>query len=175
MEITPGQPQTPLQQAQGPPEPVQIEPTTTWQASEFVHHEKQASWFIGVAAAGVVLVVLLAVFIDVVSAVVIALMFTAFILFAKRPPRVLNYGIGASGILIENKQYLFSELKSFSVRQEVGFVSAQLIPVKRFLPAISVYFSNEDAEKIVNILAEHLPHEDRQPDVVDRFFERLRF
>ena len=149
--------------------------SVSWQASEFIHHEKEMNWFLGVGAVGLLLVLGLAFFVDLISAVAVFMMAAAFLSYAGRKPRTLAYELSSDGLTIDRKNYPFSDFRSFSLREEGGFASVQLIPVKRFMPAIAIYFSHDDGPRILEVLTNHLPHEDRQPDIVDRLFERLRF
>jgi hypothetical protein len=43
------------------------------------------------------------------------------------------------------------------------------------MPAVSMYFAEEDGEKIVDILGARLPMEELHLDAIDRLMRRLRF
>lgn len=108
-------------------------------------------------------------------AILIVVMAVALAVLAFRRPRVIRYSLTDGGILIGNKTYLYSDFRAFGILQEGAFFTMVLIPVKRFGPAINVYFAQEQGEQIVDIVGEHLPMEDVHPDVIDTVMRRLRF
>jgi hypothetical protein len=49
------------------------------------------------------------------------------------------------------------------------------MPLKRFMPPLSLYMDPADEEKIVDVLADYLPVEQREQDPIDKLMRRLRF
>ena len=152
-----------------------IEPIT-WQASEYVHHEKQFTWFMALLAITAVLVAL-AVFLvqSWTFAILVCVMAAATIVYARRPPRVLNYTLSGDGLHIDQRLYSFHDFRSFAVVQDGPLYSIMLIPVQRFMPAVIVYFPTENGEAIVDAFGEVLPMEQRELDALDRLVRKLRF
>ena len=109
------------------------------------------------------------------SVVVVGLMAVSLLVFANRKPRIMNYSINDDGISIGGKHYAYDFFRSFSVIKEGGVDSIVIDPMQRFLPPITMYFAPEDASHIVEVLSRHIPHEDKTPDIVDRFARRIRF
>ncbi len=148
----------------------------TWNASEFIAHTKGLSWF---AALGIGLFVFTALiyFIsrDIFASVMIAVAGITFGVFAARPPRVLEYSVDARGINIGQKSYTYSDFKSFAVVEDGPLPAVMLLPLKRFLPPITVFYEPKQEDAILNVIADYLPHEEKQPDVVDRLMSRIRF
>jgi hypothetical protein len=167
-----GQNQVPGQFPMAVPEEQEV----VWSASEFVAHNKGVGWYatLGLAAVALAAVVYL-ITRDTVSVVII--IFVALILgiAAVRKPRVLNYQLNGGGLMIGQKFYPYSEFKSFSVMREGAFSSIMFIPLKRFMPPISIYYDPEDEERIVEALAEYLPMENRTHDAVDSLIRHIRF
>ncbi len=150
--------------------------SVNWSASEFVDHEKDSSWFTGLAAAAAaVTTIIYLITRDLITVVVIALAAVLFGITAGRKPRTLQYQIDSSGVSIGDRFYPYSSLKTFSVLEEGAFNSIQLTPLKRFMPPISLYFPPEQEENIINLLGSYLPHEDRRHDPIDRLMRRVRF
>lgn len=151
-------------------------PTVTWSASEFIDHQKNAGWFFGLAGAtilaGAILYFLTK---DIVTVVVVAIAAVLFGITAGRKPRTLNYQLDHRGVQIAEKSYPYVLFKSFSVLEEGAFSSIQLMPLKRFMPPITLYYPPETEDQIINTLGNYLPHEDRQHDAVDRLMKRIRF
>jgi hypothetical protein len=50
-----------------------------------------------------------------------------------------------------------------------------LLPMQRFMPAISIYYAPEDEEKIFAMLSERLPLEVHTKDMLERFMGRIHF
>jgi hypothetical protein len=53
--------------------------------------------------------------------------------------------------------------------------SIELDSLQRFRPGLSVFFSPQDGDTIIDTLSNYLPIEEHQPDIVDRFIRYLRF
>ncbi len=147
----------------------------SWEASEYVHHEKNPLWFI---AFGVVFAFFMAgiylLLEDIVSIIVITLMAITVVIFANRKPRTLSYTLDDHGITIDNNSYTYASFKSFSIMQTGAIESIFLEPLERFMPPISIYFGEKDADRILSILGKYLPNRVREPDLVDRLVHRLR-
>jgi hypothetical protein len=147
-----------------------------WTASEFIARHKGAGWYIALVL--IIIVVGLLVWLlsqDVVTVGAVVFAIVLFGVSAVRKPRVLTYRMGGKGLAIGDKFYPYAEFKSFSVIQEDAFSSISILPLKRFMPPISVYYEPQDEDAIVTILAAHLPMDNRQPDVVDQLMRKLRF
>ena len=150
--------------------------SVAWSASEFIAHHKSASWYIGLAVAA--LIVAAVIFLlthDKISTGVIVLAAVVLGIFGARKPRVLNYKLDGAGLNIGQKFYDYNLFKSFAVIEEGAFSSIILMPMKRFMPSLSLYYAPDDENKIVDILAERLPFENRKQDAVDSFMRRIRF
>lgn len=148
----------------------------TWTASEFIAHHKDVSWYLGLAV-GTALLALLIFLVTKDRTSVIVVVVAAFIFgaFAARQPRTLPYRIDAHGLTIGQKFYPYADLKSFSIREEGALGSIMLLPLKRFMPALTIYYPPEQEDVIITTLGSFLPHEERPPDPVDRLMHRLRF
>lgn len=151
-------------------------PEVAWTASEFVAHNKGMEWFGMLALVTVVLVGLVYLLTkDITSVIIIVLVAIIFGIAAVRKPRVLTYTINSNGLTIGQKYYAYAEFKSFSVMQEGAFSSITFLPLKRFMPPISIYYEPKDEDRIIEVLAQFLPMENRQHDIMDRFVNRIRF
>jgi len=95
--------------------------------------------------------------------------------YGARKPRVLEYRLDESGLVVSGKSYAYNLFKSFALVEEGAFTSIVLMPLKRFMPAVSIYFEPKDEKKITTILAERLPIETHKLDVLDSFMRRIRY
>ena len=160
--------------------PEQAEPVDhidlSWEASEYIHHSKSPMWFAGYIG---IMLVLLAVAYFLTQAwtfvVLVVVMAIAIGVFATRPPRTLHYSLTDSGIQIEDSGYHYGDFRAFGIINDGALYSIMLIPVKRFMPAVNIYFAEEDGEKIVDILGARLPMEELHLDAIDQLMRRLRF
>jgi hypothetical protein len=158
-----------------PPHAPSSQEPVNWQAKEYIHHEKNAGWFVLFT---LVVLVLLAVAILLMKswtfAILVAVMAAAVVVYSRRPPRVLGYTLSAKGLYVGDKLYDFSEFKSFGVIRDGAEYSVMLIPTKRFMPGVTVYFPQEAGERIVDMLGARLPMEELHLDVVDKLVRKLR-
>lgn len=150
--------------------------TVAWTAQEYIHPDKSPLWFIVF-----VVVVLGLVALDIFllqswtfSALVIVAAI-AVIIYTRRPPRMLSYGLsGSHGFNVGDRLYHFEEFKAFGIIRDGEHNSIMLLPRRRFAPGVSVYFPDEAGEKIVDILGQRLPMEDLKLDLVDQLIRKLR-
>lgn len=148
----------------------------TWTASEFIHHNKAASWYLGLGVATVLLAALIFLITrDVVSTAVIIVAGLLLGVYAARPPRQLEYRIDQRGVFIGHKHYGYDDFKSFTVVPEGAFSSIVFMPLKRFALALTIYYAPEDEEHIMAVLAGRLPFEEPRRDAVDSLMRRIRF
>lgn len=178
---SPAEPAADTEAATATPDAASTHPTelmnaVTWDASEFVHREKDMMWFVGVGAAGVVLA-LLAIFLlhSITFAVLIAVMVGAVVFLAVRPPRVLHYQVTSQGVQINDTHYQFHDFRAFGIVQEDALYYITLLPVKRFAPAIDLYFPQEHGEQIVDLIGSRVPMQTVKPDIIDHLTRYLRF
>lgn len=155
-------------------EPAALMAPVNWEAQEYIHQEKGTVWFI---IFGVVLAVMIGVAIwqqawtFVLLLIVIA---TTIIVFAKRPPRVISYSLTDKGLSVDDTLHPFKNFKSFGVVRDGEEYSIMLIPTKRFQPGVTVYFPEASGEAIVDMLGARLPMRELHLDVVDRFVRKIR-
>jgi hypothetical protein len=156
--------------------PTGPEGAITWTASEFIAHHKTGGWYalLGLGAlVGAAVIWLLTK--DLMSAAVIIVAALAFGVFAARQPRELTYRLDEYGLTIDQKHYLYREFRSFSVMVEGAIPSIVFMPLKRFAPMTTIYYDPSDEAKIVDLLADRLPHEERKQDPIERLMWRIRF
>jgi len=147
-----------------------------WEALEFIEHEKPKNWYfsLGVGGAGLAIIIYLLTR-DAVSVFVVIVVAIIFGMAASRKPRQMEYMLDSSGIHIGPKHYPYEDFKTFSVVNEEGVPAVWLLPLKRFMPIIPIYYDPKDGDRIVRALSGVLPLENREPDVVDKLMHRLHF
>jgi hypothetical protein len=95
--------------------------------------------------------------------------------FSMHKPQQITYELSNSGLKAGEKAYPLRLFKSFAIIREAELVSVNLIPTKRFMPPLSIYFDPADEQKIVNLLGSHMPLEPGGLDTIERLARRLRF
>lgn len=166
------QPQPSVQPQVAPPsDPAAI----SWTASEFIAHAKSSGWYLVVLIATGLLAVGAFFLIDIFSATIILIIGILFCVVAARKPRELPYVVSSQGIQVDNKMYNYAEFKSFSIVQEQGIESIWFMPLKRLNPGLSIYFSPDEGQKIVDAISNYLPVEQRELDLFDSLMHRIGF
>ena len=165
---------SPVDGAGGAPQNLATMDPVRWQATEYVHRERDMVWYI---VFGLVTIGLIGVALFIINsrsfAVLIPVMAVALFVYTRRPPRVLDYTLSSHGLHINDQLFPFGEFKAFSLLQGFEQHSIILVPNKRFKPAITINFPEEVGEAIVDMLAARLPMREMQPDVVDKIIRKL--
>jgi hypothetical protein len=149
-------------------------PEVQWEASEYIHHDRGVLWFV---ALGAVVLVLggLAFWLKAWTFLgLLVVMVAALVVYTHRPPRTLSYSLSMHGLNIDGKRYHYEEFKAFGIQHDGVFYSIVLIPIKRFMPAVTMFFDHNDGEGIVDILGTHLPMQEMEPDFMDQVLRKLR-
>ena len=147
-----------------------------WIAPEYFVGAKGKMWYflLGIMAA-VFIAVSIFLFQSYSFAILVLVMAIALVVYTKRPPQEIKYTLSVQqGLYIGDKLYNLQDYKSFSIVQNNNRNFIELIPIKRFSPALSVYFPQDAGERIVDILASRLPMEQTKPDIMDKIIEKLR-
>jgi hypothetical protein len=148
----------------------------TWTASEFISHEKSSRWYGGLILAAILAAGLIYLFTkDIISASFVLIAALFFGIMAARKPRELQYSLHGNSLKIGQKNYTLDQFRSFAVIDEGAIPSIVFMPLKRFSPLITIYYAPDDEHKIIDILADRLPFEERDQDPLDRFMHRIRF
>jgi len=147
-----------------------------WTASEFIEHPRGAGWYVllivitAALAAGAYLISK-----EYFAVAVIILMGIIIGVAAGRKPRQIQYELNVQGIHIGDKFYKYGDFRSFSIIREGSISSVEFSPIKKTRLPVAAYFGPGDEERIVDIIGQHLPYEERQLDSIDRLSRRLRF
>jgi hypothetical protein len=147
-----------------------------WTASEFIAHDKGISWYLILAGLTLVVSAVLYLFTrDFVSIAAVVALAAILGVAASRKPRIVAYRIDRGGLTVGKQFHPYGNFKSFAVIDEGAFASITLLPLKRFNLPLSLYFSPEDEQEIMDVLAKHLPVQPGALDSVDRLMRNLHF
>jgi len=147
-----------------------------WTASEFLAHEKNAGWYMLVAVVGLLAAVADYVLThDKFSTAVILFAVVAFGVISARKPHTQQYSLTHNGLQIGFKTYYFQDFKNFSITEEGAIVSIVFMPLKRFMPPLTIYVVPDMEDQVISFLSELLPFEQHRSDAVDSLLRRIRF
>jgi hypothetical protein len=167
-------PETPSLEPKSSPEEEDPQ-SITWMTPEFHDHEKSISWYFILAIATVGLAAILFLWTkSIVTGVAVVISGIILGIYGTNRPGQLEYLMNPGGIRIGSKQYQYDDFKLFIVTTG-SFPEITLVPVKRFMPSLSVRYSPDVENKVLNMLADHLPFEERRPDLIDTLMHRMRF
>ena len=163
-------------EAAAAPAPQPEQSGISWTASEFINHEKGVGWY-GLLLIGSVLLAALVYLVthDKVSTSVVVLAALVLAVFAAHKPRTQQYGLSQRGLQVGVRLYGFQDFKTFSIIEEGAIASIVFMPLKRFMPPLTIYVAPDMEERVVNFLSAYLPFEQRRADAFDSLLRRIRF
>lgn len=148
----------------------------SWTAQEFVFHDKSAGWYGILALGGIVGVVLVYLLTkDKITTGIIAFAILMVGVFAAQKPKQQTYTIDAVGLHVGTRTYDLQSFKHFSISEESNHATIVLMPLKRFMPPLTIYLDAGNEEQVVDYLAQVLPFEQHKQDAVDSLIKRIRF
>ena len=150
-------------------------PVFTWTAPEFAAYSKSSSWFLLVVVAAIVLIGIFVWQKNWTAVAVVAAAALALIIQAKTKPKMQKCSIYRSGVVIDEKVYPFSGLKSFwIVYGEHPYI--RIAQAKRLSSNVNLPIAEEDPEQVRLFLAKFLPEEEQNgEDFSDTIQRWLRF
>ena len=156
------------------PSPLEDVEVVQWQAPEYIHRYKSPVWY-GVFVIAVIALVAAALLLmqSITFAVLILVMAFALFVYSARPPHMMNYTLSEKGLYINDTLQGFAECQAVGILRDIDQFSLELVPVRRFRPRVSVYFTEAEGEAIVDILGTRLPMQDIEPDAFDKIVRFL--
>lgn len=146
----------------------------SWEAEEYITHDKNAGWYIGLAIVGLALVALSVWLQWWTFTALIVLCIISLLIYVLRPPRKIKYSVDAKGLTEGEKVYMFDDYRAFGILQDDTNFAIVMMPRKRFSPAVTVYFPKEKGEEIVDIFGARLQMEEVRLDLIDKIVRKLR-
>lgn len=146
-----------------------------WSAPEFVQTHKPAGWYVGFILFFLVLIGIAIFTRQYVTVGLFAVMGVALLLYANRPPRVLQYQISNYGVYVGEKKYVFDNFDSYYETSDYGQTVLELVPNQRFGVLVSVPPPEHQLEALEDTLGQMLPKVGNRETFVDQLFRKLRF
>lgn len=148
----------------------------TWTAAEYVHHEKDSAWYGAFTLGAIVLTAAIFFFTkDIISTAVVALAVGSLAFISARKPRQETYTLEREYLHVGAKSYSLQDFKAFTVDEESPILNVTLLPLRRLLPAITVYVDELHEQDVLDYFADFLPSEPHKIDAIDRILRRLHF
>lgn len=148
-----------------------------WSASEYIHHHKDARWFLVMT---LVMAALAAVtyFLSgrsLLAPVSVCLLALCLVIFALKRPQEHRYSLQAEGLLVADKLYPYDDFIHFTVFEDSEQLAVQLTPTKRWLVPLTVYVPVDVADGVIDHLRQVVAYEDKDQSLIDRFTHFIRF
>ncbi len=158
------------------PQIAEADQPVRWRAEEYIHQEKDKTWFFAFAAIAIAMILVdLLLLKSYTFSVLVIVMAVSVVIYSRRPPRTIDYVLsGRQGLYVGNQLYHFSDFRAFGLIRDQDHNSIMLIPTKRFAPGVSVYFPDEVGEKVIDILGARLPMNNLKLDLIDIIVRQLR-
>lgn len=149
--------------------------TITWQAYEYNPAEISRDWFIGVAAFGL-LVLIIALFTkNFLFALLILIGTGLIILLGTREPELITFSITSKGLVIKDQLYLYRNLIAFGLKDHEQPHKLMIHTSRLLAPHIIIPLEDVDPELIRASLKKFLPEVHFEESLVDLFMEYLGF
>lgn len=147
----------------------------SWHAPEGVRPQRGTIWYVlfGIVTIGLMIVSILLMR-SWTFALLIPVMATALLLLSTRAPQTINYSISPKGVYVADALHDFSEFRAFGIMEDQGYFSAVLLPVKRFSPGLTLYFTEDEGEMVVDMLGARLPMQAVNPDLLEKIIRLIR-
>lgn len=134
-----------------------------WNAEEYTYREKTNDWYWTIGAVTVGLLVLSYFLDNFLFAVISVIGGFSIALLGSKKPSTLNFKITEKGIQIEDKIYIYENIDSFCINDDIEYEPRLFAKMKAgFLSVIILPVHEEDAEIIKDFLKKHLKEEEVQ-------------
>lgn len=152
-----------------------MEKEISWEAPEFIPHEKGPDWYWAVGVIAITLAVAAIMFGNILFALVILAGSLTLTLQASRDPDMISFTLDEDGVQAGDTLYPYSSLKSFWVENNPHEQKILLQSEKVWMPYIVVPIAEIDPEEVRNFLIEYLPEEEHQEPLSQKVMEYLGF
>jgi hypothetical protein len=147
-----------------------------WEAPEHRHVEKGNDWYWAVGIIAVAATAAAVVFGNTLFGVVILLGAVVMLLFSKREPRFIQFGVTARGIQMHKQLFPYSTLVSYYIDEEHPDGPQLFLRSDRlFLPILVLPIPEEYTEEIEGMLASRLDEEFLEEPLAEKILEFFGF
>ena len=120
----------------------------SWTVPEFIRHEKDQLWFIGLGIITVILLTIAVLMSNYVFALIILLSALLIAAYALKHPRQIKFIVTPKEIIIDNKSFPYGEIISFWIFEEPGIKMLNLKTKKMTHPLIQLPLGEHSADQL---------------------------
>jgi len=148
----------------------------SWEASEFITHEKPSYWHFAVVGVAIIIAALIYIFTqEIIFSLAAIVLGTVLTIYGSAKPNIVQYKLTGEGVYTDEKLHRYNDFKSFSTIETIGLPYVQLISRKRFMMPLNLHIVSSSIDEITEIIGKHVPYDQKDQDVVDRLFAQMRF
>ncbi|MEM6997293.1 MAG: hypothetical protein AAF413_00095 [Patescibacteria group bacterium] len=151
--------------------------SVSWVGPEFIHHPKNAGWYMGLGfiAAVVAVACYFLTSGSIFAVITIVLAVIALAAFASRQPKDHQFTIDYSGVYVGERLYPYEQFGSFAITNNDDIESIYLMSVNRLQMPLSLYVPAEQMEAALQIVEAMVPYQERDQTLVEQLMHNLRF
>lgn len=151
------------------------EESITWQAPEYVYHEKSTNWYwiLGIIALTAIIIGFL--LSNILFSIFSLIAGLAVALFSAKKPEVFEYQVNEQGLRINNKLYPYPTLDIFWVDDETGDTILIAESKKPLVPQIVIPVEGIPSAELRDFLRDYLPEEYIERPWAQVIMERIGF
>ena len=147
-----------------------------WEAPEYFHHNRGTDWYWWVGLTAIILLGLAIWQKSFLFGVLVLIGWFTVVLYAVRPPRTLKFALTERGVLIENKLYLWHDLKSFWVFYNPPLhKDLSLESKKALMPYIKIPLGPANPAEIRALAKKFLPEVEQEESLIDNLSHLAKF
>ncbi len=147
----------------------------SWTTPEFVQQDKSPAWFWALGIICVALAIVSLLMKNYFFILIIAL--SAFLIYiqAKKQPRKIEIKISSKKLTIDEKDYEYSEFKSFWIFDDPQLHYLNLVSKKLIQPQIQIPLGGQRPESIREILKKFIPEREQEETLTDIITRKIKF
>jgi len=154
----------------------QSEVLYSWDAKEYVQHERSISWYWWAAAIALVVIVYAIAIRQWTLIAVVLVVGVVIYLMGRTEPRTFTHELLDTGIKIGGRLYPYTTLQSFWLVIEGRVRELKVLQSGKLKPLLSLQLDNAEVEQVRGVLSKFLPEEEeRGEDIVDKMGRFLKF
>jgi len=145
----------------------------TWRAEEFEYFEKNVDWFWAVGIISVGLAVFSIISGNLLFGILIIIGAFSLSIHAVKRPRVINFELNQTGVVIDKKMYLYNTLESFWIIEHGKKIMIK--SKKALVPYLILPFENIEPEYLRDYLIKYMKEEEMSEPLAHIVMEKLGF
>lgn len=149
-----------------------------WQAPEYSFREKNVDWYWWFALATIGLIAIAIYLQNILFAFVIGIGAFALLLYAIKPPRMLDYEATTRGIRVEKKLYPYQTIDHFWIKDDGNEKAEKVILLqsqKKLMPLMALPLGNANIDELRHFLLDFMEEQEIHEPFGQKLMEWLGF